>query len=110
MENGSRRILSIDALRGFDMIWIMGFGMFVKLAGRATGTDIGSTIADQMEHVIVDTAPLRLGDGDQLFIQLLVDAHGEYGFVFHNTVLSLPVSAGFFIIIPFSCRRGIVIV
>lgn len=51
MGNSSKRILSIDALRGFDMIWIMGFGMFVKLAGRATGTDIGSTIADQMEHV-----------------------------------------------------------
>lgn len=51
MGNGKHRILSIDALRGFDMMWIVGFGMFVKLAGRATGTDIGSAIADQMEHV-----------------------------------------------------------
>ena len=50
-EQTKKRILSIDALRGFDMMWIIGFGMFLRLAGRASGTDIGSAIADQMEHV-----------------------------------------------------------
>ena len=46
-----KRILSIDVLRGFDMMWIMGVGSFFLLAGRASGTPFGAFVADQMEHV-----------------------------------------------------------
>ena len=46
-----KRILSIDALRGFDMMWIIGVGSFLIAAGRAAGGTWGNAIADQMEHV-----------------------------------------------------------
>ncbi len=46
-----KRILSIDALRGFDMMWIMGVGAFLIKAGRAWGGPVGNAVADQMEHV-----------------------------------------------------------
>ena len=47
----SKRVLSIDALRGFDMMWIVGVGAFLLEAGRAWGGPWGNAIADQMEHV-----------------------------------------------------------
>ena len=50
-ETQKKRILSIDALRGFDMIWIIGFGAFLRQAGMASGSDIGGMISEQMEHV-----------------------------------------------------------
>ena len=46
-----KRILSIDALRGFDMMWIIGVGSFLIAAGRTWGGPWGNAIADQMEHV-----------------------------------------------------------
>jgi len=46
-----KRILSIDALRGFDMMWITGMGKFLLLAGTASGTAFGAAVANQMEHV-----------------------------------------------------------
>ena len=46
-----KRILSIDALRGFDMMWIAGVSAFLLQAGRAWGGTWGNAIADQMEHV-----------------------------------------------------------
>ena len=51
MEEEKKRILSIDALRGFDMMWIVGVGSFLLAAGRAAGGTWGNAIADQMEHV-----------------------------------------------------------
>lgn len=50
MEEKRRRILSIDALRGFDMLWIVGLGTFVMQAGHAMGTPFGNALAGQMEH------------------------------------------------------------
>ena len=51
MEEEKKRILSIDALRGFDMMWIAGVSAFLLQAGRAWGGPWGNAIADQMEHV-----------------------------------------------------------
>ena len=47
----ARRILSIDALRGFDMMWIMGFGQTLRKVGEVVGTDWGAALAYQMKHV-----------------------------------------------------------
>ena len=50
MEDKRQRILSIDALRGFDMLWIVGLGTFVGHVGLALGTPFGNALAGQMEH------------------------------------------------------------
>ena len=50
MADKQQRILSIDSLRGFDMLWIVGLGTLVGHAGQALGTPLGSAIAGQMEH------------------------------------------------------------
>jgi predicted acyltransferase len=45
------RLLSLDALRGFDMLWITGAqGIFVPLAAL-TGWQIWTRLGGQMEHV-----------------------------------------------------------
>jgi predicted acyltransferase len=45
-----KRLLSIDALRGFDMIWILGAeGLFAALF-IATGWPVLAVLAQQMEH------------------------------------------------------------
>ena len=55
MENqnkpGSNRMLSLDALRGFDMFWIMGGGaIFIGLA-KLSDWPLVQWWADQQEHV-----------------------------------------------------------
>ncbi|HKK43642.1 MAG TPA: DUF5009 domain-containing protein, partial [Bacteroidales bacterium] len=55
MENqnkpATKRLYSLDALRGFDMFWIMGGeGIFVGLASL-TGWPILKLWAEQLEHV-----------------------------------------------------------
>ena len=52
--NVSRRVESIDALRGFDMFWILGGEhLIVGLdhAGQSRGFSGLSTVAGQMDHV-----------------------------------------------------------
>lgn len=44
------RLVSIDALRGFDMIWIIGLEDVVKLLCRALPCPATETIAHQLEH------------------------------------------------------------
>jgi len=44
------RILSIDALRGFDMFFISGGGTFLVLLEGKTGWGFVDTIAQQLEH------------------------------------------------------------
>lgn len=45
-----KRLLSVDALRGFDMVWIMGAeGLFAALF-LATGLPLFERLAAQMEH------------------------------------------------------------
>jgi len=49
-ETKKVRLLSVDALRGFDMFWILGAeGLFAALF-TLTGWGIWQTLADQMEH------------------------------------------------------------
>ena len=45
------RVLSIDALRGFDMFWIIGGDALFREIGRRSGTRAGSLIEEQLEHV-----------------------------------------------------------
>ena len=54
------RILSIDALRGFDMMWIAGIDRVLKRAGAALNNDFGAAMAAQMNHV--DWAGLHIID------------------------------------------------
>lgn len=45
------RLLSIDALRGFDMFWIVGGGEFAKIALGLTGLSLAPKLKEQLEHV-----------------------------------------------------------
>lgn len=50
----NQRLMSLDALRGFDMLFIMGFsGLIAKLCALAPG-DVTNEIANQMGHVAWD--------------------------------------------------------
>lgn len=46
----NRRILSLDALRGFDMFFISGGGTFLVLLEGKTGLGVIDTIAQQLKH------------------------------------------------------------
>lgn len=45
------RLLSIDALRGFDMFWIIGGDNLARAIGEWWGTPAGEKFAEQFEHV-----------------------------------------------------------
>jgi len=45
------RLLSLDALRGFDMLWITGGGYLITVLAKYTGAGWLQTLAEQMEHV-----------------------------------------------------------
>ncbi|MGO4291524.1 acyltransferase family protein [Chitinophaga sp. RAB17] len=44
------RLYSLDALRGFDMFWIMGGGSIFHEIAKATGSPFWGAIAEQLEH------------------------------------------------------------
>ncbi|HEY9257797.1 DUF5009 domain-containing protein [Chitinophaga sp.] len=44
------RLYSLDALRGFDMFWIMGGGAIFHEIAKATGSPFWEAIAVQLEH------------------------------------------------------------
>jgi len=46
----SQRLYSLDALRGFDMFWIMGAGTIVGTLTKATGSPFWTAINEQLEH------------------------------------------------------------
>jgi len=48
---GSSRVLSIDALRGFDMFWIIGGGALLEGLVRVWDHPITRTIERQLQHV-----------------------------------------------------------
>jgi predicted acyltransferase len=50
LETPSRRVVSIDALRGFDMFWITGGGAFVSGFLAWVGTPVAMMLAGQLEH------------------------------------------------------------
>lgn len=47
----SDRLLSLDALRGFDMLWIVGGSNLIYVLANLTNTDWLKTLAVQMDHV-----------------------------------------------------------
>jgi predicted acyltransferase len=44
------RLYSLDALRGFDMFWIMGADELFRGIAKATGSTFWGAISDQLEH------------------------------------------------------------
>ena len=44
------RLMSLDALRGFDMFWIIGGDELVKAIGKAKSSPITDELARQMDH------------------------------------------------------------
>lgn len=50
--NGSKRLESLDALRGFDMFWIMGAGHVFRQLDKATGSPFWHALGEQTHHVI----------------------------------------------------------
>src|SRR6266550_1659422 len=47
----SQRLMSVDALRGFDMFWIIGADSLVYALNRMSRTRTTSFLATQLEHV-----------------------------------------------------------
>ncbi len=50
-DKGGGRVLSLDALRGFVMFWIIGGGAMVGAAADACGSDFAQRVAVQFGHV-----------------------------------------------------------
>jgi len=48
---GKDRLLSLDALRGFDMLWIIGGGSFLIVLAKLSGAGWLEALAKQMKHV-----------------------------------------------------------
>jgi len=49
-KNNSNRLFSLDALRGFDMFWIMGAEEIVHAISKATGSSFFGGFANQLTH------------------------------------------------------------
>src|SRR5438445_9897937 len=45
-----QRLMSVDALRGFDMFWIIGADSLVAALNRMSHTPVTSFLASQLEH------------------------------------------------------------
>lgn len=45
------RLVSLDALRGFDMLWIVGGGSLITLLAKYSGAGWLTGLSNQMEHV-----------------------------------------------------------
>ena len=48
---GGGRLLSLDALRGFDMFWIVGAGSLVHALGKVSDTGVIKAFSKQLSHV-----------------------------------------------------------
>jgi predicted acyltransferase len=48
--NLTQRLYSLDALRGFDMFWIIGGDRLVRSLGEATGSPFWIAFGEQLEH------------------------------------------------------------
>ena len=49
--NADQRFVSIDALRGFDMFWILGADALAVALADVSENRIVHTVAEQLEHV-----------------------------------------------------------
>ncbi len=47
----AERLRSVDALRGFDMFWILGAGIFVKALDKMSDNSPTRLLAEQLQHV-----------------------------------------------------------
>lgn len=47
----SQRLVSLDALRGFDMFWILGMEEVAAAVGKASGAPWAQLVAGQLSHV-----------------------------------------------------------
>ena len=47
----SARIVSVDALRGFDMFWIVGADHFARALGKISESPVAQTFGTQLKHV-----------------------------------------------------------
>ena len=50
LERAPRRLLSLDALRGFDMFWILGADVLVRTLAKIVDVAPVRLLADQLEH------------------------------------------------------------
>ena len=50
LTDAPKRLYSLDALRGFDMFWIMGAEEIVNTMSRATGNSFWNGFANQLTH------------------------------------------------------------
>jgi predicted acyltransferase len=50
LGSGSQRLYSLDALRGFDMFWIMGAEEIVHALSEATGSSFWKGFSNQLTH------------------------------------------------------------
>ncbi len=48
---GQNRLMSLDALRGFDMFWIAGGGLLVGALDRSQSNPLFATLKEQLTHV-----------------------------------------------------------
>ena len=48
---GTARLDSLDALRGFDMFWIIGGGAMVEGLAKAVNVPALNAVVPQLEHV-----------------------------------------------------------
>jgi predicted acyltransferase len=49
--SASKRLMSVDALRGFDMFWIIGADALVRALKNMSPNFVTTTLATQLEHV-----------------------------------------------------------
>jgi predicted acyltransferase len=50
-REGARRLVSLDALRGFDMLWIVGADAVVEALRKTSQNPIIQRLAEQLDHV-----------------------------------------------------------
>lgn len=51
MEPERERVVSIDTLRGFDMLWIVGGDHFMRSLGKISDSPVASFLSTQCKHV-----------------------------------------------------------
>lgn len=81
-ENKTKRLLSIDALRGFDMLFIMGFSTVIYLLASAITGNPECWLAKQMHHVAWD----GLAHHDTIFPLFLFISGMTFPFSYANQV------------------------
>jgi predicted acyltransferase len=85
----SPRLLSLDALRGFDMFWIMSGEQIVHALAKTTGWTVFNTLSDQLHHTVWDGFTFY----DMIFPLFLFIAGAAMPFSLHKKVQQAGVPA-----------------